>query len=144
MLVDGSCHDPFPELSPSDALPLVSFGFTPSLSLRTPQVMLSGYDHARPGPLGFITSHLMSWPEPRSEDTPTTSGMWKLSEVTWASCDNHATTCHPCHLVGRPISQWTWDLRVPTLFIFNLFQSHCMLILLFLLCSGPTCACSHS
>src|SRR5882724_7184991 len=63
--------------------------------------------------------------------------------VTWPSHDNHATMYHPCHLFGRPPSLWTWDLRVPTLFLSNLFLSHCMLILLCLLHSGPTPACSH-
>src|SRR5882724_3677676 len=62
----------------------------------------------------------------------------------WPSCDKHATTHHPHHRVGRPISWWTWDLRVPTLFFVNLFLSHCVLILLCLLCSGPMCACFHS
>src|SRR5882724_2497738 len=27
--------------------------------------------------------------------------------------------CHPCHLVSQPLSRWTWDLRVPTLFLFQ-------------------------
>src|SRR5882724_3803523 len=40
---------------------------------------------------------------------------WLLPEITWSSHDNHATTCH---LVSRLLSQWTRDLRVPTLFIF--------------------------
>src|SRR5882724_11635582 len=63
-------------------------------------------------------------------------GMYRHSEVTWPSHDDHATMCHPCHLISRPVSQWTWDLRVPTLFIFTLFLSNCMLILLCLLHSG--------
>src|SRR5882724_6034924 len=41
------------------------------------------------------------------------------SEITWPSHDNCATTCHPCHLIGRPPSWLTWDLRVPTLFFFQ-------------------------
>ena len=50
---------------------------------------------------------------------PYSLGMWKLSEVTWPSHDDHTTMCHPCCPIGRPLSQWTWDLRVPTLFIFQ-------------------------
>src|SRR5882724_8978832 len=76
--------------------------------------------------------------------TPLASGMQTPSEIMWTSHDNHATTHHPHHLISRSLSQWTWDLSVPTLFIFNLFLSHCMLILLCLLHSGPMHACSHS
>src|SRR5882724_4810316 len=36
---------------------------------------------------------------------------WPLPEITWASCDNHVTTCH---LVSGPLSQQPCDLRVPT------------------------------
>src|SRR5882724_7628005 len=42
--------------------------------------------------------------------------MSRPSGITWPSHDNHATTCHPCHLIGRPLSWWPWDLGVPTLF----------------------------
>src|SRR5882724_3500514 len=31
------------------------------------------------------------------------SGMWMPSEVMWPSCDDCTTTCHPGHLVGRPV-----------------------------------------
>jgi len=78
-------------------------------------------------------------PEHSSECTPSALGMQIPSEIMWPSCDNHATMHHLGHLIGRPPSWWTWDLRVPTLFIFNLFPSYCMLILLWLLCSGYTC-----
>src|SRR5882724_2676753 len=54
-------------------------------------------------------------------------GTWLPSEITWSSCDDHATTCH---LIGRLLSWKTWDLRVPTLFSFNLFLSYSMLMLL--------------
>src|SRR5882724_3417146 len=37
----------------------------------------------------------------------------------WSSCDNYGTMCHPHHLISQSLSQWTWDLRVPTLFIFQ-------------------------
>src|SRR5882724_9585747 len=56
----------------------------------------------------------------------------------WASHDDWAIMCHPCHLVSWSLSWWTWDLRVPTLFSFNLFLYYCMLILSN--CSAvPTC-----
>src|SRR5882724_7152730 len=32
----------------------------------------------------------------------------------WPACDDCATTHHLLHLVGQPLSWWTWDLRVPT------------------------------
>src|SRR5882724_1073393 len=65
-------------------------------------------------------------------------------QITWSSCDDHTTTCHLHPLVGRSLSWWTWDLKVPTLFLFNLFLSYCMLMLLCLLHSGPTHTYSHS
>src|SRR5882724_7427014 len=37
----------------------------------------------------------------------------------WASCDDCTIMHHLCHLVGQSLSLWTWDLRVPTLFIFQ-------------------------
>src|SRR5882724_5445039 len=52
--------------------------------------------------------------------------MEQLSKITWSSHDDHATTCHLCHLVRRPSCWQTWDLRVPTLFSFNLFLSYDM------------------
>src|SRR5882724_7617292 len=66
------------------------------------------------------------------------------SKIMWASHDEHATTCHPCHLVGRPPSWRPWDLRVPTLFSCDLFLYHCTLMLLWLLCSAHMRTCSHS
>src|SRR5882724_4078539 len=77
--------------------------------------MLIGSDHTQPGPMGLSQSHPKSQPEPWLECTPMASGMWTPSEVMWPSCDDHATMCHPGHLVSRPSSQKTWDLRVPTL-----------------------------
>src|SRR5882724_6342712 len=49
------------------------------------------------------------------------------SRIMWSSRDDHTTTHHPCHLISRPSSWRTWDLRAPTLFSFNLFLSDCML-----------------
>src|SRR5882724_4698721 len=62
---------------------------------------------------------------------PLPSGVWMPSKVMWPSHDDCTTTCHPGHLVGRPPSWQTWDLRVPTLFLSNLFPSYCMLMLLY-------------
>src|SRR5882724_6982008 len=62
----------------------------------------------------------------------------------WSSHDNHATTHHPCHLIGWPPSWQPWDLRVPTLFSCDLFLSYCMLMLLWLLHIAHMHACSHS
>src|SRR5882724_13521227 len=36
----------------------------------------------------------------------------------WTAHDSCASMHHWHHLVGRSLSWWTWDLRVPTLFIF--------------------------
>src|SRR5882724_7535459 len=80
--------------------------------------------------MGLSQLHPMLWPNPQSECTPMALGTWLQSKITWSSCDNHPTMCHPCHLVSRPSSWQTWDLRVPTLFLSNLFSSYCMLILL--------------
>jgi len=66
-------------------------------------------------------SQIPSWNAP-----PWPWGTWPSSKIMWSSCYNHATTCHP---VSRPSSWQTWDLRVTTLFLFNLFLSYCMLIL---------------
>src|SRR5882724_11380057 len=78
--------------------------------------------------------HLGLVPRHSSDNNPSASGMQTPSGITWPSCDDHATTCHLCHLIGRPPSWQTWDLRVPTLFSSNLFLSYCIPILLWLLC----------
>src|SRR5882724_9818757 len=62
--------------------------------------------------MGLSQSHPKSWPKPWSECTPTALGMWIPPEITWPARDNHATTCHSCHLVGRPPSRRTWDMRL--------------------------------
>src|SRR5882724_2898194 len=36
----------------------------------------------------------------------------------WTACDDCTSTCHWHHLISWSLSRWTWDLRVPTLFIF--------------------------
>src|SRR5882724_6902397 len=46
---------------------------------------------------------------------------WPLLKITWASRDDHITMCH---LTSRSLSRWPWDLRVPTLFFFDLFLSY--------------------
>src|SRR5882724_6727110 len=115
------CHNLFPVLSPSHHIHPVPLRLTPFLSYHAPQVTPINPDYAQPGPMHLFQSHLKSWPEPQLEHTPTASGMWSPSKVMWPSHDNHATMCHPHHFIGRPLSWWTWDLRVPTLFLFNLF-----------------------
>src|SRR5882724_2608005 len=62
-----------------------------------------------------------------SDSNPLASGMQTPSGIMWMARDNHTTMHHLYHLVGWTLSQWTWDLRVPTLFSFNL--SYCMLTL---------------
>src|SRR5882724_5288542 len=64
---------------------------------------------------------------PSQNAPPWPCGIWPPSKIMWSSCDNHATTCH---LISRPSSWKTWDLRVPTLFLSNLFSSYGMLMLL--------------
>src|SRR5882724_3924119 len=109
---------------------LISSGFTPSSPPRAPQPTLIGSDHTRPGPRGLSQSHLKSQPKPWLEHTPTALGMWIPPEITWPARDDHATTHHSCHLIGRPPNQQAWDLKVSTLFPFNLFLSYCVLMLL--------------
>src|SRR5882724_9590056 len=37
----------------------------------------------------------------------------------WTACDDRAIMRDWCHLISRSLNWWTWDLRVPTLFIFS-------------------------
>src|SRR5882724_1084678 len=112
------CLDPISITSP-----------TPLRPSPTCSVSRIGPDHTRLNPLDLIPLHPKSPSEPQLVQPHIPSGMQQLSTITWSSCDDHATTCHPHHLVGRPPSQQFWDLGVPTLFLFNLFLSYCMLIL---------------
>src|SRR5882724_4166605 len=66
---------------------------------------------------------------------------WPLIKIMWASCDDRITMRHR---VSRSLSQWPWDLRVPTLFFFNLFLSYGVLMLFWLLHSAHTRTCSRS
>src|SRR5882724_11388023 len=116
---------------------------TPSSFPRTPQPLLIGSNHAQPDPLVLLPFHSMLWPELWSDSNPSASGMETPAGITWMGRDDCATMRHLRHLVSRPLSQWTWDLRVPTLFSFNLFLSYYMLILVQLLCSGPMHTYSH-
>ena len=125
-----TCHDSFPELSPIDQICSVSLGLTPFLSYPALQVTPILPNYAQlcwRVPFPLLHSQV---PEPSLECTPPASGMPRPSKIMWSSCDDHATMCHLCHLVCQSLSWWTWDLRVPTLLIFNLFSSHCRLILL--------------
>src|SRR5882724_4573985 len=103
---------------------------TPSSPPLMPQAVRIRSDHTQPGPMGLILSHPKVQPKPWSEQIPMSLRMCKPSKITWTARDDHATTCHPGHLIGRPPSQQTWDLRVPTLFLCNLFLSYCILMLL--------------
>src|SRR5882724_8617239 len=91
---------------------------TPLSSPRTPQPLLIRSDDTQPDPLVLLPSHLMLQPELWSDSSPSASGMQIPSGITWMAHENCTTTCHPCHLISRPLSQFTWDLRVPTLFSF--------------------------
>ena len=66
---------------------------------------------------------------------------WPLLKIMWASRDDHVTTCH---CIGRSLIQRPWDLRVPTLFFFDLFLSYGVLMLFWLLRSAHMCTCSRS
>src|SRR5882724_4249268 len=49
-----------------------------------------------------------------SQNTPQRPWVtWLPPKITWASCDDHIIMHH---LIGKPLSWKTWDLRVPTLF----------------------------
>src|SRR5882724_3453989 len=66
-----------------------------------------------PNPTPWTSLHRIEYPH----DIPSQNApQWPwatrlLPEIMWASCDDHVTMCH---LVGRPLSQQPWDLRVPT------------------------------
>src|SRR5882724_2814362 len=81
-------------------------------------------------------THIQGYSQIPSQNAPPQLwGTWPPSEIMWSSCDNHTTMCH---LISSPTSWQTWDLRVPTLFLSNLFSSYGMLMLLN--CSAvPTC-----
>ena len=53
-------------------------------------------------PHGPPLSHPRLGLKPWLECIPTASGTQAPSEVTWPSHDDHATTCHPGHLIGGP------------------------------------------
>jgi len=130
-------------LSPIDRIHSVSPRLTPFLLFPMFQSTLIHPDYARL----YLRVHFLlvhgQKPEPLSECTPSASGTQQPSEIRWPSHDDCATMHHWHHLIGWSLSQWTWDLRVPNLFIFNLFSSHCMLILPLLLHSGPMHTCDH-
>src|SRR5882724_9909328 len=136
----GSVPDAKSHLTTS--IPLV--GFTPLTLFMTPLATWISSDHTRLDPLDLSLSHSNPWPKPQSEQaSPASETEWP-SKITWSSHDDHATTHHPCHLIGRPSSQWTWDLRAPALFSFHLFLSYSVLMLFRLLCSAHTCTCARS
>src|SRR5882724_12219119 len=79
--------------------------------------MLVGPDHTQSHPMVLSQSHQALPLKPSRNTPPWPWGTWLPSEVMWSSCDDCTTTCH---LISRLLSQQTWDLRVPTLFSFNL------------------------
>src|SRR5882724_13376686 len=101
------CLDPISVTSP-----------TPLRTSPTCSVSRIGPDRTQLNPLDLIPSHLKSPSEPQSAQPHIPSRMQQLSTITWSSCDDRATTRHPHHLIGRPTSWQSWDLGVPTLFLF--------------------------
>src|SRR5882724_11292049 len=124
------CHNPFPVLIPIVHICPVPLRLTPFPSYHALQVTPINPNYARLYLRVLSPSVHGQGPEHSSEHTPSALGMQRPSKIMWPSPDDHTTMCHPCHLIGRPPSQCTWDLRVPTLFLFNLFSSYCVLILL--------------
>ena len=114
-----TCHDSFPTLRPIDQICSVSLGLTPFLSYPALQVTPILPNYAQlcwRVPFQLLHSQV---PEPSLECTPPASGMPRPSKIMWSSCDDRTTMCYWCHLIGRPLSQWTWDLGGLTLFIFH-------------------------
>jgi len=124
------CHDPFPELSPTWVPPpcCTQVYSNPTLPCSTGCPNQSWPCMTMPHGPPLLYPRL--WPEPWSECTPMAQGIWAPSKVTWPSHDDYTTMCHPGHLISRPPSQQSWDLRVPTLIPFDLFLSYYMLMLL--------------
>jgi len=149
----ASCHDLFPMLSPINHIHAVSFRLMPHLPFPMLQAALINPDHTQLYPMGLFLLVHGKEPEPSSEHTPSASGMQQASNITWTSCDDCATMHYPCHLISRPLSQWTWDLRVPTLFIFqsisillhadaSLIAPQCLYVYLFLILTRRPIVCS--
>src|SRR5882724_5509679 len=111
------CLDPVSVTSP-----------TPLRTSPTCSVSRIGPNCTQLNPLDLIPSHPKSLSEPQLAQPHIPSGMQQLT-IMWSSRDNHATMRHPCCLISRPTSWKSWDLGVPTLVLFNLFPSYCMLML---------------
>src|SRR5882724_3959973 len=82
---------------------------TPLRTSPTCSVSQIGPDHIRLDPLDLILSHSKLLSKPQSAQPYITSGMQRLSQITWSSRDDRATTRHPRRLVGRPPSRQSWD-----------------------------------
>ena len=126
--IQADCHYLFPELIPIQSSPSdpTHVYFINSMSCTTSHSNLS-----QPHPTmhhGSTSLHCTRELEPWSESNPTALGMWRPSKVMWPSHDDCATMHHLSHCISRPPSKWTWDLRVPTLFLFHIFPSYCMLM----------------
>src|SRR5882724_5865481 len=112
------CLDPISITSP-----------TPLRTSQTCSVSRIGPDHTQLNPLDLIPWHPKSPSEPQLAQPHIPSRMQQLSMTMWSSRDDCATMRHPRCLIGKPTSWQSWDLGVPTLFLFNLFPSYCMLML---------------
>jgi len=135
------CHAPFPVLSPLITSTQSHSGYSfPTIPCSEATLIQLQLHPTR--------SHRLILSHPKHGHNPVRTYLHNLRDVAppkvmWPSCDNHATMphLHPLtagHLASRP------GPEVPTLFLFNLFPTYCMLILLWLLCSGYICTCSHS
>src|SRR5882724_11327665 len=118
MILDGIwrtkslCHNPFPELSPTNHIHPVTSGFTLFLCYHVLQVTPINPDHAQPClEVPSLLHHGQGQgPEHWLECTPSTSGTLGLPKIMWPSCDDHTTTFHPSHFFGWPPSWQSWDL----------------------------------
>src|SRR5882724_10522332 len=118
------CHNPFPVIIPIVHICPVPLGLTPFSSYHALQVTPINPNYAQLYLRVLSPSVHGQGPEHLLECTPSASGMQRPSKIMWPSHDHHATTHHLHHLSSRPPSQQMWDLRVPTLFLFNLFSSY--------------------
>src|SRR5882724_11685641 len=100
-------------------------------------------DPTTPDPTPWTSLYRIEYPhENPSQNAPQWPwATWLLLKITWASHDDHVTMHHH---IGRSLSQQPWDLRVPTLFFFNLFLSYGVLMLFWLLHSARMHTCSRS
>jgi len=134
------CHNLFPELSPTDHICPVPPRLTPFLSYHALQS--PNWSQLCQLYCGSLLITLQTGLEHWSECTPQpwdADTFWDHVAIMWWSC-NHVPPGPP-HC--RPPIWQTWDLRVPTLFLSNIFPSYCCYASL---SASQCCAltCSHS